>query len=183
MKKSLFRAGQNYFHINIDFIIHPIFKDLDWIFVQKKVQHALRSHEVHLHALVMMDTHLHLLVQSDHQKENFFCASLESLLKMPNQSIECHCEPVPTYAQYINAYKYIYRNPVEAGLSQRVEDYAYSSLRGLLGLGITYCEIIDYLGLIQNPIQHLNWMNNLQDFKFSKLSQFETNDFAKPIPN
>ena len=181
MKKSLFRPGQNYFHINIDFHIHPIFKELDWIFVQKKVQYALHTHNVQLHALVMMDTHLHLLIQSDHQKENFFCDSLASLLKMPNQIMECHCEPISSYPQYLNAYKYIYRNPVEAGLTEKVEEYPYSSLSGLLGLGVSYCEIMDHLALIQNPIRHLNWMNNKEELNFSKLSQFEINDFAKQI--
>ena len=173
MKKSLFREGHYYFHINLDFNVHPIFKELDWIFVQKNVNQCLQAHSIHLHALVMMDTHLHLLIQSDNQKENFFCESLVLLLKMPHQPIECHCEPVPTYAQYINTYKYIYRNPVDAGLARQVEDYTYSTLRGLLGLSILYCEIIDHLGLIQNPLQHLNWMNNRQSFKYSKLSQFD----------
>jgi hypothetical protein len=34
---------------------------------------------------------------------------------------------------YLHAYKYVYRNPVEAGLCEKVEDYSYSSIKGLLG--------------------------------------------------
>lgn len=34
---------------------------------------------------------------------------------------------------YLHAYKYVYRNPVDAGLCSRAEDYAFSSLSGLVG--------------------------------------------------
>ncbi len=34
---------------------------------------------------------------------------------------------------YGHAFKYVYRNPVKAKLCERVEDYPYSTLNGLLG--------------------------------------------------
>lgn len=172
MKKSLFRPGLQYFHINLDFTVHPIFRELDWIFVQKKIQPLLERHDINLHALVMMDTHLHLLIRGKNGNENFFCEKLIENLKTNHSSVDCHCEPIENYPQYLNAYKYIYRNPLEAGLARSVEDYTYSSLRGLLGLAVSHCEIIDHLGLIQNPVHLLKWLNNEGDFKHSKLSQF-----------
>ncbi len=33
----------------------------------------------------------------------------------------------------MNVYKYLYRNPVEAGLCKRVQDYKYSTLYGIMG--------------------------------------------------
>jgi putative transposase len=35
---------------------------------------------------------------------------------------------------FINSYKYIYQNPIRAGICERVEEYPYSTLPGLLGL-------------------------------------------------
>lgn len=182
MKKSLFRPGFKYFHINVDFKVHPIFKDLDWVFVQKVVNEGLSTFQIQLHALVMMDTHVHLLVQSSNLKENYFCEHLKTKLKREDP-LDSHCEPLGGYPQYINAYKYIYRNPVEAGLCPQVEDYSYSTLRSLLGFTHSYCEISDNIGLIHNPLHHLNWLNNLQEFKFSKLSQFDFNENAKTLPH
>ena len=75
------------------------------------------------------------------------------------------CEPIENYAQYLNTYKYIYRNPVEAGLSLKAENYIYSTLNILLGRSLAYCEIIDYASLIQNPLQILSWLNNKSEFK------------------
>jgi hypothetical protein len=40
---------------------------------------------------------------------------------------------ISNYHYYLHAYKYIYRNPVEAYACPRVEDYPYSTLHGLLG--------------------------------------------------
>jgi len=153
MRKRLFRENAKFFHINLDFLCHPIFKELDWIFIQKQIEPLLLHYDLHLYALVMMDTHIHLLVQSD---------------------MDCHCEPILNYPQFLNAYKYIYRNPVEAGIVDKVEDYPYSTLKALIGKSISYCSVTDHMGLVQNPFHHLNWLNNKDLFKFSQLRQFSS---------
>lgn len=57
-------------------------------------------------------------------------------------------------------YKYVYQNPVSAGLSPRVESYPYSSLRGILGqerfLGI----LRDPLGFPHSAESLLEWLND-----------------------
>ncbi len=58
-----------------------------------------------------------------------------------------------------NAYKYFYRNPVEAGLSKSVEEYPYSTLHGLLGnrrLIIPVCR--DHI-LFSSVEQTLRWLD------------------------
>lgn len=172
MRKRLFRENTKFFHINLDFVCHPIFKELDWILIQKQIEPLLGSYGLHLYALVMMDTHIHLLIQSDAAKENFFCEHLATALRKKDEEVDCHCEPIISYPQFLNAYKYIYRNPVEAGLVQKVEDYPYSTLKALIGKGIAHCSITDHMGLVQNPFHHLNWLNDQDLFKFSQLKQF-----------
>lgn len=178
MKKSLFRENARFFHINVEFFSYPIFKELDWIFIQKTVNLLVQDHEAGLHALIMMDTHIHLLLQSNQQKENYFCEALKEKLQRPGATIESHCEPITSYPQFLNTYKYIYRNSVEAGLVRKVEDYRYSSLQGLLGKSVSYCTVIDHMGLIQNPFHHLNWLNNFADYQFSKLKQFSPDSIS-----
>ena len=173
MKKSLFRGGSQCFHLNIDFEVQPIFKELDWIFVQNAIRLSQKQNPVEVHAFVMMDTHVHVLISSIEKKENYFCEDLKSKLKSKGKNqAESHCEPILNYAQYLNAYKYIYRNPVEAGLVSFAESYLYSSLRTLLGHGASRFDIIDHLGLIQNPRHLLSWLNNTEGYRFSKVSEF-----------
>lgn len=145
-----------------------MFKNLDWLFIQKKVSEYAAKFDVEIQALTMMDTHIHLLISNFENKENYFCESLQnSIFKTDN--MENLAEPILNYSQYLNTYKYIYRNPVEAGLCNKVEDYRFSSLYYLIGKGFLYCHVIDHLGLIQNPIHILKWLNQNIDYKISQL--------------
>ena len=66
---------------------------------------------------------------------------------------------------YSHALKYVYRNPVKAGLSLQVEDYPYSSLYGLLGQAHLPFPIFPapepfYLALIPKDLtRYLEWLN------------------------
>lgn len=55
---------------------------------------------------------------------------------------------------FMHAYKYIYRNPVEARIVDNVEDYKYSSLFGLVGNG-----------KLEIPIQNDNCWENLRSIE------------------
>lgn len=65
---------------------------------------------------------------------------------------------ISTFHYYMQAYKYVYRNPVEAGLVHTSESYEYSTLKGLVGkkkLGIPLEEDT----LMDNVDQNLKWLN------------------------
>lgn len=168
MKKSTFRSNKKYFHASFEYQTTGLFRELDWIFIQKKVNEFSLKHQIEIQSLVMMDTHLHLLIATFDQNENFFCDDFQKSIgtfENPNS----FCEPILNYSQYLNTYKYIYRNPVEAGLSRTTEAYPFSSLKILLGHAIPHCKIIDQLNLIQNPIHVLKWLNQKMDYKVSQL--------------
>ena len=74
-----------------------------------------------------------------------------------------HWTVIKNSIHYQHAYKYVYRNPVHAGLSDKVEEYRYSSLPGLLGLDYLYIPVYDNLNLIQNPAAQLSWLNEDYD--------------------
>lgn len=168
MKKNSFRTAKKYFHITLDYKTSGLFKNLDWIFIQKKIaEHALVN-LIEVQAVVMMDTHLHILISTFENYENFFCQNLQNAVSK-NVETENLCEPILNYSQYLNTYKYIYRNPVVAGLVKNVEDYPYSSLPALIGKSILHCNVFDQLNLIQNPVHMLKWLNSDIDFKISQL--------------
>ncbi len=168
MKRSIFRSNRRFFHVSLEFHMQNLFKDLDWIFIQRKINDAIQLFQIEVQALVMMDTHIHLLVTTFEKNENFFCEHLQIQIR-PEARLENLSEPILNYSQYLNTYKYIYRNPVEAGLCRQVQDYPYSSLALLMGLAVPHCQIHDQLGLIQNPIHILKWLNYDMDYKISQI--------------
>jgi hypothetical protein len=60
---------------------------------------------------------------------------------------------------YLHAYKYYYRNPVKAGICGRVEDYPYSTLRGLMGLQPLLIPVQEDLTLFSDVEGTLKWLN------------------------
>lgn len=168
MKKSIFRSNKKFFHLCLDYQTQPLLAHLDWLFLQKKIQELSSKFEIEVQALVMMDTHVHLLGASFGPSENFFCEDLQHAILYSHKG-ENLSEPIQNYSQYLNTYKYIYRNPVEATLCSRAEDYPFSSLSFLLGRATPACEVHDQLGLIQNPMHILKWLNEPLDYKISQM--------------
>jgi len=168
MKKNSFRSNKKYFHVSLQYQTAGLLKNLDWVFIQKNVNDMAHIYEIEIQALVMMDTHLHILISNFENKENFFCENLQNKI-CKTDIFENLSEPIMNYSQYLNTYRYIYRNPVEAGLCKKAEDYPYSSLYCLLGKGAMHCEVYDHLSLIQNPLHVLKWLNHDIDYKISQL--------------
>lgn len=63
----------------------------------------------------------------------------------------------PNY--YLNAYKYNYRNPVEAGLCEFAQDYPYSTLNSILGGGKLTVPILNDDTLHAGIEETLAWVN------------------------
>ncbi len=117
------------------------------------------------HALVLMGTHFHLLFSTRSPREHILAEDFHQILnQLCNKTWDAletplFCDPILSAQYYKNAYKYIYRNPLEAGLCRQVEDYEFSSLRGLLGLNSQQVPVIDNMGLVQSPAKMLAWLN------------------------
>ena len=63
---------------------------------------------------------------------------------------------------YDHAYKYVYRNPVEAGLCERVQDYPYSTIQALMGRKMVEIPVLEdpRWGTWENRLQTLRWLNS-----------------------
>lgn len=173
-KRIKFKKDETeYFHLNFSFSVHPLFPELDWLLLNYHLKRLADNYKVEPQAFVMMSSHVHLLFKSAKHNENYFTEALLKELKIPSGE-ESLVEPIENMAQFLNCYKYIYRNPVEAKMIQRCEDYRFSSLHGLLGKGEILTPVIDPLCLAQNPIKILNWLNNHFEKKLFHFNTVET---------
>lgn len=130
------------FHITA----HSISKD--WFGVSKKevwsvfkdrLTYLQKDYGFKVHAFVLMSNHYHLLASADprfdleHLVQRLQGGVSLGINELLQQSFYIFEEPsksslitTPTY--YKRVLKYVYRNPVEAGVCKRVEDYRFSSL-------------------------------------------------------
>ncbi len=169
IRYSEFQFPHQYFHSNFEFEPTGYFKSLDWDFLCLNINSVALEFCAEIQALVMMDTHVHILFRISDSKENFFSSAILSKLNV-SATVENFVEPIRHQSQYLNTYRYIYRNPVEAGIVLKCEDYAYSSLKGLIGKSVLRLNLFDRIGVIQNPMKILNWLNqNNQVLKYSQL--------------
>ncbi len=167
LKPKHFLQSKKYFHVTLTYQVSSLLKQLDWLFVQKII--ARLSLKIEIQAFVLMDSHLHLIVASTRPHENYFAEAVQ--IALGGVTTDSHaCEEIKNFSQYLNTYKYVYRNPVEAGICSLVQTYEYSSLNSILGKSQMSLPIHDQLGVIQNPFHILNWLNSKNDYKNSKLS-------------
>ena len=101
------------------------------------------AYRAQIHSFVLMDNHFHLMISTpaENLSSMMMCFMRETTRYMNrwsgriNQAYGTrHFRSLigsPHY--FLHAYKYIYRNPVEAGLSESCLTYKYSSLAFLLG--------------------------------------------------
>lgn len=99
---------------------------------------------VEFHAVVLMPNHFHILLtvpQHDLGKAmNVFVSSVTRTVNLLSGrsgrifGAPYHWSLVNNSRYFGHALKYVYRNPVQANICNRVEDYPFSTLYGLLGL-------------------------------------------------
>ncbi len=121
-------------------------------------------------SFVLMDNHYHMLVRTPDanlaEGMNFFQSNTSREIGREAGRINrifggpYGGSIVNSYPYYLNAYKYVYRNPVEPGLSSKVENYPYSTLRGLLGLSHLLIPIEEDTTLFSDVEGILAWLNN-----------------------
>jgi len=123
-----------------------------------------------IHNFVLMNNHYHLLVSTPDRNLSLGMAYFQrevsrSLNRQGNRINRTFAgryfrSYIKKRHYFINCYKYIYQNPLQAGLCERVETYKYSSLSGLLGLTPQAIPLEeDSLLFDGNLMEHFNWLN------------------------
>jgi REP element-mobilizing transposase RayT len=126
-------------------------------------------YNVRIHAFVLMNNHFHMLITTPEanlsQAMNYLMREVSKATNRQSGRINqvfggpYHRSVIKNRLYYQHAYKYVYRNPIEAGVSERVENYSFSTLRGLLGLEQLPFPAFDNNDLITNPQAQLDWLN------------------------
>ena len=144
-----------------------------WEIFQEQLFYLHHVFGFEIHSFVLMNNHFHLLVRTP---ESNLSIGMQWFMKETSRYINQMSgrinqvwggryfrSMIKSPHHYLNVYKYIYYNPVEANISKNVLDYKYSSLQGLVGIN---CHII--------PIQEntifdmgvepcLEWLNKETD--------------------
>jgi hypothetical protein len=130
---------------------------------------------VEIQALVLMPNHFHMILTTPNRDlgevMNSFMASVTRTANAISGR-SGHMFGGPYYWSLIrgtryfgHALKYVYRNPVRADLCERVEDYPWSTLHGLVGsapvpFALHYTRIALEVGLPSvEPGEQLPWLN------------------------
>lgn len=129
-----------------------------------------RAFHLEVQSYVLMSNHYHLLVSAPERNlpeaMNYLQREFSRSVGRETHRIN-HLFGGPFFASYIDdwrylhaAYKYIYRNPVEAKLAYGVDLYPFNTLNILLGEQRNPLTVIDPLDLHENPDGVLRWLNH-----------------------
>ena len=124
---------------------------------------------VRTHSFVLMSNHFHLIVSTPEanlpQAMNYFMRETSRAISRGAGRInQTYGGPyswslLNSNHYFLNAYKYVYRNPVEARLAPSVQAYPYSTLHALLGKSRSIIPIENDETLFSEPVEQLRWLN------------------------
>jgi putative transposase len=134
-----------------------------WYEVTDLLQDLGKKRILTTHAFVLMSNHFHFLwapfESSKEEAFQEFSSEISKVLDCEPPDWDQSIFPVESFYQYHQVYKYIYRNPVDAGLVYRVEDYRFSTLQHVLGNQRLLIGLQDPFGLIFDQFRMLEWLN------------------------
>ncbi|HWU43756.1 MAG TPA: transposase [Bdellovibrio sp.] len=171
-RKKFYRTSEYPYHVtartvNKEWFDAPM--DIVWGIFADYLHFIWMAYDVRIHAFVLMNNHFHLLISTPEgnldEAMNYLLREVSKRLGEYSGKINqvfggpYHWTVIKNTIHYQHTYKYVYRNPIHAGLVKSVEDYSFSTLRGLLGIDYLYVPAYDNLHLIQNPHQQLQWLN------------------------
>lgn len=139
-----------------------------WRIFEDQLYFIHHAFGVRIHSFVLMNNHFHLIISDPDLKLD---QALRWLMTETSREIGRQTGKinrvwgqrnykclVGNYHYYLHVYKYVYRNPIEAGISIKAEDYPFSTLSRMLGKKQLAFPIIDDL-LMSDLEQNLRWLN------------------------
>ncbi len=140
-----------------------------WEIMSRRLYYITCVYGVEIIAFVLMSNHFHLLIRTPQSNlsdamGNFMRETSREITKSANRinllwgSRHFRCI-IHSHHYSLHAYKYVYRNPVEAGLASRVEDYPFSTLNGLLGRRHLLVPVVEDTTLFSDFEGTIRWLN------------------------
>lgn len=171
-RKNLLRTKEFAYHVsarsnNRDWFYLP--QTLVWKIFAEKLHQTCEAYSLDIHAFLLMSNHFHLLATTP----------LKNLDKAMRYLLTEVCRSIQRTSGRINhvfggrykwsvlesnwafayALKYVYRNPVRAGLVGKVEDYAFSSLTNYEALPILEGNLPYWKYVPREFNDRIKWLN------------------------
>lgn len=140
-RAQLIRSDSHPYHVtgrcnNKEFF--PIHIEKVWKIMIEELEHVAEKYFLCTHAFVLMGNHFHLLCHTPRQNLDQI---MHSFMKMTSVRIKkesgdinhlwgspYNWSLIKSQQHYYQVYRYIYQNPLRAGLVNRVESYPYSTI-------------------------------------------------------
>jgi putative transposase len=151
----------------IHFEIEP---QLLWSFACDLLLFCTYAFKIEIHSFVLMSNHYHMIIRTPESNldkfMNYFNRELSREISSKSGRINqnfgsrYHASVIGNLAYYGHAYKYVYRNPVQSQMCERVQDYTLSSLSFITGLQSYKFPIFDtYFEHLSDYDLNLAWLN------------------------
>lgn len=147
----------------------PIPLDEMWSLVSERLYLCVRAFEIEILSFVLMPNHFHLLVRDpkmqisramgDFMRETAKEVNRRSRRQNQLWGRRYSATLIRDLDHFFACYKYIYQNPLRAGLCSRVEAYPYSTLAGLLGQTHLLIPVREDETLFADVERSLAWLN------------------------
>jgi REP element-mobilizing transposase RayT len=166
-----------------------------WEIMSEQLAFIHHAYGVKIHAFVLMNNHFHLIISTPNSNLSeaigwFMRESSRTLTRAGNRINQTyggrHFRSILTSHHYfLNAYKYLYHNPIQAGICENALDYPFSTLPGLLGRRRLLIPVVEDLTLFSDVDGTLQWINKKptdenwnavkyagrkREFKFAKIN-------------
>lgn len=167
---------------------------LVWEIFCEELSRTIDNKNLVVHSFVLMSNHFHLLASTPEANvsecmHQFMKRTSHRLTLAGNRINETfagrhHKCIINNYHYFLNTYKYIYRNPVKAGICKKVEDYPFSTLRSLINPNEKRIEICTDTLFNDNPEKTLSWLNTApHPEKIEAVKKALKHQFFKPGKN
>ena len=141
-----------------------------WDIYTEQLNFCRSAYSIDIFAFVMMTNHFHLLCKCQHPNlDKFMHHFMRETSRYINGAAgrinqlyggNYYKSLIDSDKYFQAAYKYIYRNPIAARLTERAEDYKFSTLRSTIGVDPIKIPIHDELALNAGSLDKLlRWIN------------------------
>ncbi len=169
-RKNLIRCNNLPYHVtsranNKEWFALPL--EQVWDISQQCLKEANQKHTVEIIAFVLMNNHYHLLLRTPNANLDLFMYEFNKRLALQLKSTSAHMNHVlggrykwcliHSQNYFLNCYRYIYQNPLRAGIVSHCETYPFSTLNTLVFGKNFGVPIHDALGF-KDPFM-LSWIN------------------------
>lgn len=140
-----------------------------WDIMSRQLRFIHLAYDVRIHSFVLMSNHFHLLISTPECNLNlamwdFMKETSRALTRAGNRTNLTYGSRyfrciVNRYHYFMHAYKYVYLNPVMAGICDVAEAYPFSTLYGLLGYSHLFIPVEEDTILMEDVVGTLAWLN------------------------